>query len=245
MKRSIFSILIISLSILITGCSSVTMIKSNMDRKSVPMSYELDSVPPVTKKKDVTVSVVPVKFDPTMMNKTTLMRKDRFFLIPLVAINMWERYDTCIQGQRTFKDDIPTFMQSNLVREINHLGLVKAEAGNPSDYSLEVSIDQLKTEGPYVRTGLTFLIFLSRTEIAGPAISTLKVSYTLKKGNQVVKQNTISARKETKGNKQRYADNAGIQMAYTVSMVEAAAQNFKKANKQIVNELNEYFSKLN
>lgn len=245
MKKSISSILIISLSILLTGCSSVTMIKSNMDRKSVSMSYEMDSIPPVTKKKELTVSVAPVKFDPTMMNKTTLMRKDKFFLIPLGVINMWERYDTCIQGQRNFKDDIPTFMQTNLVREINHLGLVKAEAGNPSDYSLEVSIDQLKTEGPYIRTGLTFLIFLSRTEIAGPAYSTLKVSYTLKKGNQVVKQNTISARKETKGSKQKYADNAGIQMAYAASMVEAAAQNFKKANKQIVNELNDYFSKQN
>lgn len=245
MKRSISTFLIIIFSILLTGCSSVEMIKRNMDLRSVSMPYEMDSIPPITRKQNVTVSVAPVKFDPTMMNKNTLMRKDKLLFIPLVAINIWERYDTCIQGRKSFNDDIPTFMQSNLVREINYLGLVKAEAGNPSDYSLEVSIDQLKTEGPYRRSGLTFFFLFSRSEIAGPAFSTLKVSYTLKKGNQVVKQNTISSRNETKWSKPKYTDNALMQMDYAESMVNAAARNFKNANKQIVNELNEYFSKLN
>jgi hypothetical protein len=205
----------------------------------------MDSIPPVTRKQQVTVSVAPVKFDPNLMNKTTLMRRDKLLLIPLVVINVWEQYNTYTLGRISFKDDIPTFMQSNLVREINHLGLIKAEAVNPSDYSLEVSIDQLKTEGPYRRSIVTFLFLFSRSEIAGPANSTLKVSYALKKGNQVVKQNTISATKATKWSKPKYVDKALMQMDYSASMVDAAAQNFKTINKQIVNELNDYFSKLN
>lgn len=216
-----------------------------MDLRSVSMSYEMDSIPPVTRKQQVTVSVAPVKFDPNLMNKTTLMRRDKLLLIPLVVINVWEQYNTYTLGRISFKDDIPTFMQSNLVREINHLGLIKAEAVNPSDYSLEVSIDQLKTEGPYRRSIVTFLFLFSRSEIAGPANSTLKVSYALKKGNQVVKQNTISATKATKWSKPKYVDKALMQMDYSASMVDAAAQNFKTINKQIVNELNDYFSKLN
>jgi hypothetical protein len=245
MKRSITIWLIICFPLLLGSCSTARQIKGNMDYKSFSMPYEMDSVPPVTRKKNVTVSVASVKFDPTMMNNTTLMRKDKLLVLPFVVVNVWERYDTCIQGRKAFKDDIPSFVQSNLVREINHLGLVKAEAGNPSDYSLEVSIDQLKTEGPYRRSGLTFLFLFSRSEIAGPAVSTLKVSYTLKKGNQVVKQNTISASKETKWTKRKYSDNAHMQMDYTASMVNAAASNFKYTNKQIVNDLNDYFSKVN
>lgn len=245
MKRLFTRLLIVGITLLVTGCSSLGTIKSNMDMKSVSMPYEMDSVPPVTNKRPVAVSVEPVRFDPSLLGTKSQTRKEKVLLLPLVIINVWERYDICMPGSKAFSDDIPTFMRTNLVREINHLGLVRTDTGQASEYTLDVSIDELKAEGPYRRSFVSYLFLFSRSEIAGPAVANLKVTYALKKGNQVVRKNTFSASKSTQWSKRKYTDNAHMQMDYTEAMVNATASNFKHINKQIVEDLNDYFSRVN
>lgn len=52
-----------------------------------------------------------------------------------------------------------------------------------SDYTIEISIDEMKTEGPYVSSGFFYFALYvygySHSVVAGPAISNLKVSYHL------------------------------------------------------------------
>lgn len=244
MKKTVNRCLIFSFIVLFSGCySSVEMIKSNMDSKSFSMSYVMDSVPPVAKKKNVSVSIESVTFDPTKMSDYTLVLKEKRFLIPLGVINVWEKHDKCVQGKSMFKDDLTSFLQTSLVREINHTGLVTAEANKQSEYSIELSIDKIKTEGTYKRSGISLFVFKTRSEIAGPAVSSLTVSYTLKKGDQVVKRNSFSSSKTTEWIKRKYVDNTVMQQDFAASMVKAAAYNFKKTNGLIVADLNEYFSR--
>lgn len=243
MKKKRSKWLIIALSVQLAGCSSVEMIQSNMDAKSYPMTYAMDSVPPVTQKKSVTVSIEPVTFDLSTLSEKTIIQKEKRFLFPLGIVNVWENWDNCIQGKSMFKDDLPSFVQSTLEREINYLGLVTARTNAPSEYSINVSIDKIRTEGLYKRSGISLLMYKSRSEIAGPAVSNLTVSYTLKKGNQVVKQNTFSSSKRTDWKTLKYADNAQLQQDYAAGMVKAVAYNLKQTNRQIVDDLNDYFSK--
>jgi len=242
MKKCMFPCLILSLSTLLAGCSSMEMIKSNMDSRSYSMSYVMDSIAPITKKIS-SVAIGSVSFDPTKMGDKTQIMKEKRFLFPLGIINVWEYHDQCIQGRSMFKDDLPSFLRTSLAREINHSGLVTVDTNKQSEYSIALSIDKIDSEGLYKRSGISLFVFTSRSEIAGPAVSTLTVSYTLKKGDQVVRRNTFSSSKTTEWINRKYIDNATMQRDYAASMVKATAYNFKNASGLIVADLNDYFGK--
>jgi len=147
------------------------------------------------------------------------------------------------------EEDIPSFLKTSLISEINRSGNFNIDTLDKSDYSLELSIDEIKTEGPYVSSGFFFFALYvygySYSDTAGPAISNLKVSYKLKKGDQIIHSNSFSSEKITEQINKRYTNTKILQQDYAVSMVEATSYNFKNTIELIVKDLNTYFDKQN
>jgi len=216
-----------------------------MNSKSYSMVYLMDSKI-ADSKSNISVSVDTILFNSNIMNNTTIVKKEKGWFLPLILVYVWNSQNICSQGKSMFEEDIPSFMKTSMISEINRSGNFNVDSLNKTDYSLELSIDKIKTEGPYVSSGFFYFALYvygySYSDVAGPAVSSLRVSYKLKKGDQIIHSNSFSSDKVTEKINKRYTNTNILQQDYAVSMVEATSYNFKNTIELIVNDLNTFFS---
>jgi hypothetical protein len=237
--------LIIGLT-LIVSCTSTKQIQKNLNSKSHSMAYIMDSK--IADSKDsIFISVDTILFNPSIMSDTTKIKRKKGWFLPLVFVYVWNSQNKCSQGKSMIEEDIPSFLKTSLVSEINRSGNFNIDILNKSDYSIELSIDEIKTEGPYVSSGFFYFALyvygFSYSDRAGPATSNLRVSYKLKKDDQIIHSNSFSSEKVTEQINKRYTNTKILQQDYAVSMVEATSYNFKNTVELIVNDINTYFNK--
>lgn len=241
--KSIFPIIGLTL---IISCTSTKQIQKNMNSNSYSMAYIMDSK--ISASKDsISIRVDPVLFNPNIMSDTTKIKREKGWFLPLVFVYVWNSQNKCSQGKSMIEEDIPSFLKTSLVDEINRSGNFHVDTLNKSDYSIEISIDEINTEGPYLSSGFFYFALYaygySYSDKAGPAVSNLRVSYQLKKGDQVIHRNSFCSEKVTEQINKRYTNTNILQQDYAVSMVEAVSFNFKNTIELIVNDLNTYFDK--
>ncbi|MEZ5105011.1 MAG: hypothetical protein R2757_10985 [Draconibacterium sp.] len=244
MKNYLISIIFIGL-LFFASCTSTKVIQKNMNSDSYSLSYLKDSK--ISKEKlDFNVSIDSVVFE-SLMNDTTKVHKLKGWFIPLVLVNLWNSQNECIQGKSMFEEDIPDFLQASLIEEINRSGNFNYDSLNNSDYQLEISIDEIRTQGPYESKGFFYFAFFvygySYADVAGPATSNLAVTYKLKKGDSVLQSNSFYSEKITEQINKRYTNTKILQQDYAISMVEAVSYNFKNVIELIIADLNDYFDK--
>jgi len=233
---------------LFVGCTSTESIQKNMNIRSYSMAYIKDSK--IAKVKSETyVSIDSIYLDSALMGETTLVRKEKGWFIPLLFFNIWKTKNTCIQGKSMIEGNVPDFLRNSISEEINRSGEFKLDSLTNTDYKIELSIDEFKSEGPYISSGF-FYFFLyaygfSYSDNAGPAISNLTISYKLKKGEQVVCAKSFFGETFTEQINRGYNDISQLQQDYAISMVEANSRNFKRVIELIVDDINRYFGENN
>lgn len=232
---------------LVLSCTSTKKIQKNMNAESYSMAYYIDSK--VTDSKDsIFVSIDTVHFNPNIMSDKTIIQKEKGWFLPLVFVYVWKSKNKCIQGYSMIKDDIPSFLKTSFVSEANRSGNFNIDTINKSKYSIELSIDEIKTEGTYISSGFFYYALYvwgySYSDNAGPAVSNLQVSYKLKKDNQIIHSNSFKLERYTDLIQYKSSGKKDLQKKYAASMVEANSYNFKNANELIVNDLNTYFKEL-
>jgi hypothetical protein len=233
---------------LIFSCTSTKKIHKNMNSNKYSMAYIMDSEIS-DYKNNITLSVDTILFDSGIMSDATKIERKKGWFLPLVFIYIWNSQNRCIQGKTMIEEEIPSFLKASLVNEINRSGNFEVDPLNTSEYSVELSVDEIKTEGPYVSSGFFYFAVYaygySYSDRAGPAVSNLKVSYKLKKNNQVIHSNSFSSEKITEQINKRYSNTNILQQDYAISMVEATAYNFKNTIELIVDDMNAFFSSQN
>jgi hypothetical protein len=196
-------------------------------------------------KKDIGVSIDSIYFDPSTMNDTTQVIREKGWFIPLVFVYIWNSQNNCIQGKSMIEEDIPLFLNNSLVDEINRSGNFRIETIDKSSYTLELSIDEIGAKGPYESSGFFYFALYvygySYSDRAGPDISNLSISYKLKKDNEVVLSNSFNSERTTHPINKRYTNMNMLQRDYAISMVEATSYNFKNIIELMVNDINTYF----
>jgi hypothetical protein len=217
-----------------------------MNSNSYSMAYIMDSK--IADSKDsISISIDTIQFNSSIMSDTIKIKREKGWFLPLVFVYVWNSQNKCSQGKSMIEEEMPSFLKTSLESEINRSGNFNIDTLNKSDYSIELSIDEIKTEGPYVSSGFFYFALYvygySYSDKAGPAISNLSVSYKLKKGNQIIHSNSFSSEKVTEQINKRYTNPKILQQDYAVSMVEATSYNFKNTIELIVNDLNTYFDK--
>ncbi|MGE0076344.1 MAG: hypothetical protein AB7S48_00640 [Bacteroidales bacterium] len=208
------------------------------------MAYIMDSKI-ADSKNSISVSIDTILFSTNIMNDSTKVIREKGWFLPLVLVYIWNSKNKCNQGKSMIEENIPSFLKTSLISEANRSGSFSIDTLNRSDYSLELSIDEIKTEGPYISSGFFYFALYvygySYADIAGPAISNLSVSYKLKKGDQIIHSNSFKSEKITEQINKRYSNIEILQQDYAVSMVEATSYNFKNTIELIVNDLNTFF----
>ena len=238
-----FIVFILLLSTLFS-CTSTKNIQTNMNSKRNSLAYIMDSEIAPTKS-EISVFTDTVLFDPALLKNSTLVTRKKGWFIPLVVVYIWNSTNNCIQGRSIMEEDPAVFLKTSLNNEIKRSGYFKPDTLKESEYSLELSIDEIKAEGPYVSKGFFYFALyaygFSYGDYAGPANASLKISYQLKKNGQLIHSNTFGSEKKTEQIRKRYSNLALLQQDYATSMVEATSYNFKIISELIVNDLNTYF----
>lgn len=216
-----------------------------MDSKCYSMAYIMDSKISDSKN-SISVSIDTILFNSNIMSDSTIVKREKGWFIPLVFVYIWNSQNKCSQGKSMIGEDIPSFLRTSLLSEINRSGDFNVDSLNNSDYKIELSIDNMKTEGPYVSSGFFYFALYvsgySYSDRAGPALSNLSVSYKLKKNDMVVHSNSFNSEKMTEQINKRYTNTKILQQDYAVSMVEATSYNFKNVIELIVKDVNTYLN---
>jgi hypothetical protein len=183
-----------------------------------------------------------------MLTDNAIVNREKGWFVPLVLVNIWHSQNNCILGKSMIEEEIPSFFRSSLIREIDRSGNFKVDTLNNTGYMLELSFDEIKTEGPYTTSGFMYFAFLvygySHSETAGPALSNLQVSYNLKDGDEIIYSNSFNSKKFTEQINRKYKNTNQLQQDYAVSMVEANSFNIKNTIEYIVNDLNTFFENI-
>lgn len=247
MKSLKFLLFIFGLS-LIVSCTSTKQIQRNLNSDNYSIHYLMDSkISDI--KNNVTVSIDSVKFNNNSIKDSTIVIHNRSWVLPLVLVNIWNSQNTCIMGKSMIEEDIPKFIRKSIINEINRSANFKVDTVGSSEYKIDISIDEIKTEGLYVSKGFfyfaLFVYGFSYSDVAGPATSTLTISYKLKKDYQVVHSNTFNSEKitDTELIREIYSDTKTLQQDYAISMVAANSYNFKNVIELIVNDINTFLGK--
>lgn len=231
---------------LIASCASTKKIQKNMNSSHYSMAYIMDSKVSDSKK-NIQVGVDTVLFNPYIMSDTTTVKREKGWFLPLVFVYVWNSENKCVQGKSMIEEDIPSFLETSLTDEINRSGQFNVATLNEPEYEIELSIDEMMTEGPYLSSGFFYFALYvygySYSDKAGPAVSNLKVSYKLKKNGQIVHRNSFISDKGTEQINKRYTNTNTLQQDYAISMVEATSYNFKNVIELIVSDLNTYFNR--
>lgn len=244
MKTTARFIVFLSMLSIAFSCTSTKNIQTNMNAKRNSLAYIMDSEIAPTKS-EFSVFTDTVLFDPALLNDSILVTREKGWFIPLVFVYIWNSTNNCIQGRSIMEEDPAVFLKTSLNNEMNRSGYFKPDSLKESEYSLELSIDEIKAEGPYVSKGFFYFALyaygFSYGDYAGPANASLKISYQLKKDGQLIHSNTFGSEKKTEQIRKRYSNLAILQQDYATSMVEATSYNFKIISELIVNDLNTYF----
>jgi len=245
MNKSVKSLLLLSGLALIAGCTSTKKIQRNLNSKSHSMAYLMDSkISDV--KNNINVALDTIYFNSNIISDTSIVKKKKSWFIPLVVVYVWHAQLDCSQGKSMFTENIPEFLRYSMMDEVKRSGNFSIDTLNYPDYTVELSIDELKTEGPYISSGFFYFALYaygySYSDVAGPAISKLDVSYRLKRGDQVVCSNSFHSQKITRQINRKYTNLNILQQDYAASMVEAVSYNFKNVIELITNDINSYIS---
>lgn len=234
---------LISISFLIS-CTSTSTIQSNLNENKYSLEYLMDSEVSNTKK-DIMVSVDTIFFNPGIMEAITIVEREKGWFIPLIVFNMWKSANNCSLGHSMFEEQIPSFLKESIIEEINRSGDFKVDSDITANYSLEITIDEISTKGPYISSGYFYTSIFSYgysySDVAGPALSNMRISYNLKKSDEIVLSNSFNSEKITEQIDRHYTNTKHLQHDYAVSMVEATSYNFKNIIELIVYDLNKYF----
>jgi len=236
-------LLVLSISLFIS-CTSTKKIQKNLNANSYSMAYLMDSEVSDLKK-DIKVSIDSIYFNPNIMGDTTLVIREKGWFLPLVFVYIWNSQNNCIQGKSMIEEEIPSFLSTSLIEEINRSGDFLVDTLDKSNYTLELTVEEIGAKGPYVSSGFFYFALYvygySYSDRAGPAVSNLSISYKLKKDGEEVLSNSFDSEKTTEQINKRYTNTNILQQDYAISMVEAASYNFKNIIELIVNDINVYF----
>jgi hypothetical protein len=226
------------------SCTSTRKIQSNMNMKQHSIAYIMDSKVSESKT-NIPVRIDPISFNPDLLINTVTVTREKGWFVPLVVVNVWHSQNNCILGKSLIEEDISSFFKTSLINEINRSGTFVIDTLNNTAYSLELTIDQIKTEGPYVSSGFFFFAVLaygfSQSEIAGPAISKLNISYNLRSGDELIYSNSFYSNRFSEQINRRYKTTNLLHQDYAISMVEAKSYNIKSAIEYVVNDINTFF----
>jgi len=247
MNLHIKTIIVLFAAVTLMGCTSTKRIQQNMSSSSYSLEYLMDSEVAIKDSaQNISVSIDTVYFDSYSLNRNVVVVRQKGYFIPLVFVYVWFSQNNCIIGKSIIQEDVPTFLESALVSEINRSGSYIADTTGTSDYQIELSIDNISTEGPYVSKGFYFwfLYFYGGNyqDIAGPAVSKLAISYKLKKGGEVVHSNSFNSEKVTDPISKVVSTQKVLQKQYAASMVEANSNNLKSVIELITEDIEKYLA---
>jgi hypothetical protein len=237
--------LVVIIAISLQSCTSTQKIQSMMNMNKNSLSYLKDSKI-AEYKSDKKILIDSIYFKSNLLPEITTVTKTKGWFIPLVFVYVWKSESNCVQGKQTIQEHIPTFLRENLVDEIQRSGNFNVDSSNASEYKLELSFEEINTDGPYVSNGFFYCVLyvygFSYSDMAGPAKSNLKISYRLKHNDEVVYSNSLTSEQIGQTIRGNYNSYKGLQRDFSISMAEALSFNFKNVIASIVYDLNGYFA---
>lgn len=236
-----FAVLLLS-AVLLCSCAGNSTIATGMSKTPYPLSYLHDSKK-IDNKAKVNLCLQYIKNETKAFPETTTVENKGTFVLPLLFINVWDvKYD-CTLGKNNINEDISSFVKDKLVIESQRSGnFILLQDSNNCDYSLELTINNHITTGPYREYGnIIFLVVAvgaNSSKSAGPAISIISMHLKLSKKGVVVLEKDIESSVVGRLIKSRYSSTDELQADYANSMVESLSYAFKDCIEKAIQEIN-------
>lgn len=195
MKHSIKTVLFVLMVLGTLSCSETKLLMKGISQFPQSLGYELISPIDSSAKTDsVTLSFTGFKLD----SATSVHRKSGLVL-PFIVLNITEFKYRIKLGATQLKEDYNDFFFNALIDESERSGkfsLCYDSTRQKDVYNLEVILDTCITDTHFVESSLTIFYFYgyfsTYSESSFPARSKVACTLRLRKGEQVLKDTTVS-----------------------------------------------------
>lgn len=226
-----------------TSSCMVKNLEKNLRAEKHSIAYQSDYwVSP--NKINATLAIDSLVMDSTLMPKESTVKSNGGYVIPLLVFNYWNFKYECTLGQSSIEEDIPSYLRYSFQENLEKSGIFTQTTPDKAEYLLEISIDKMKTAGPYKYSGVYyFLLYVygySYNFQFGPGQGNLEISCKLKKGNEIVLTRKFEASEITPKINQPINHLDLMAKNYAADMSVALSRQIIKISDEMVKELNEY-----
>jgi hypothetical protein len=239
--RQLFQFLVTcTCAVLTFGCAK--QLTNELQQGVYPIDYMLDSKE-CKQKAPITVCLQNVSNSNEFTTfKNAMIAKTKYwYFVPLGIVNFGGTGYSCELGRASIDKNIIDFVKSAYIKEANRSGCFQLVESKNADYSLDVSILNHETKGPYnTYFYLYFALYIygyGYGQTAGPGQSKVIIKTTLKGKNGSVIEKQFE--KETQTDMLRNKNNVHeLRQNYVNGMVESLSMAFKDCIEKSVLSIN-------
>jgi hypothetical protein len=228
-------------AIIMTGCAGT--LKTDLQGGVYPINYLMDS-DECTQKSPVTIRLGKVSYcDAFTSFKEAMEVKRKFsYFIPLILVNFGGDFYNCELGRASIDRSVTDFVRSSYRKEAARSGCFQLVDSDIADYTLDISIVEHETKGPYNFYFYAFFAFYvygyGYGQTAGPGRSDVKLEITLRDGKADVLKKQFESSVQTEALKNKN-DVSELRQHYVISMVESLSMAFKDCIEKSIESINE------
>lgn len=178
------------------SCSESKILMKGLSYYPQPLGYEMISPIDSSAKTD---SVI-VTFTGFQLDSITTVKREKALILPFIVVNITEYKYRFQLGANQLQEDYNDFFFNAIIDESERSGryaLCYDSARTKEVYLLEVKLDTCLTSTHFLENSLTLYYFygymFNYSESSFPARSTVSCTLRLRKGDQILKDTTISA----------------------------------------------------
>jgi len=229
--------------ICLSSCVGTKTLYKGLTKEQSTLEYLYDTQQSSSEKIDTIRIEDPVISD-KKFTKSGNLEKTTSSAIPLIIYTGWKNEHEYSIGENVIQENLSNFIKESVITETNRSTVLYSDSATNSDLKLEITVDSIGAHGPYRSNGYVLFLLLaysySVNESAGPGIAYSKLSYVLRRDEEIVFKGNSMNQIETEPLKDNFKNPKELRQFYSANLTEGLSRTLKANIEEISKEVENY-----
>jgi hypothetical protein len=236
---------IVLMVISLSSCVGTKTLYDGLTKEGSSLEYLYDTKPNNSTKIDSIRISKPVISD-HKFSKSGNIDKTKSMAIPLLVYTAWGNEHEFSIGYNGISENVSDFVRESIVKETNRSTILYADSISNSNLVLEISVDSIGAHGPYRSNGYVLFVLVaysySVSESAGPGIAYSKLSYVLRRDEEIILTGNSSNQFETEPLLNNFKSTNQLRKFFSSNLTEGLSRTLKYNIEHITQEVESFIS---
>ncbi len=192
--------------LILSNCSIRRQISNCLNKKKYSISY-LHDKPINNQKKSISIGFDSVTIKYNSISQPTKVNIEKRRILPFLIFNSWYTRFNCVQGGAAIRENLSTFIRSQIESEIIRSTNYLIKSKDSADYVLSMEVDTIYANSHIIYGGFTLFIIYGIYSNPTDISSIVGINYKLinsKTKDTILSNKTIATEYVDKTNKEDY-----------------------------------------